>query len=535
VCGGSGMVENRADPESKLKVFISYSRKDAKEFADELAAGLDLAGFKPFLDRHDISAGENWETRLRGLIREADTVVFVVSPEAVRSERCRWEVDETVAQSKRLLPVIFKTVHEAELPQQLSCLQFVRFDTGPGITQPLSELAKALRQDLEWIREHTRLGEIAMRWEGRGRPGSLLLRGDDLEAALSWIKRRKGDAPEISDLQRALVNASVDAEYARAKAEKVARGRVRRVQAGFGLLVAATVAGIAVWWQQQWLNELQYWITDVRGKVKTAEEERELKPLEKDFKECANDCPEMVVVPAGEFMMGAAPREVGDKDEMKMESPQHKVTIAKPFAVSRVEVTLGQWDVCVRTGGCPPISSEHGLDRRTHPVINVSWFEAQQYTAWLSKLTGKQYRLLSEAEWEYAARAGTTTLYSFGNNKEQLSEYAWYVDNTPRDENHPLGWAQPVGKKKPNAFGLHDMHGNVWEWCADNWHETYKGAPNDGSVWLGGNTSKRVLRGGSFDFEPPSVRSAWRDGYVADKRNEWGGFRVARTLSSPTP
>jgi hypothetical protein len=196
----------------KLKVFISYSRKDSAEFADELLAGLEYGGFAPFLDRHDIAAGEDWEVRLGGLIEQSDTVVFVVSPEAVKSERCVWEMDRTIELSKRLLPVIFKCVPEHEVPKGLSRLQFVRFDTGRGITRPLAELAEA---DLDWIREHTRVGEQARRWEGRKRPESLLLRGDDLEAAKAWMATRKVGAPEITDAQRALISASEEAEARR--------------------------------------------------------------------------------------------------------------------------------------------------------------------------------------------------------------------------------------------------------------------------------------------------------------------------------
>ena len=199
----------------KLKVFISYSRKDSAEFADELVAGLEYGGFAPFLDRHDIAAGEDWEARLGGLIAQSDTVVFVVSPEAVKSDRCVWEVDRTIELSKRLLPVIFKPVPEQDIPKKLSRLQFVRFDTGRGITRPLAELAEALRQDLDWIREHTRLGELARRWDGRKRPEGLLLRGDDLGAAKAWMATRKVGAPEITDAQRALISASEEAEQKR--------------------------------------------------------------------------------------------------------------------------------------------------------------------------------------------------------------------------------------------------------------------------------------------------------------------------------
>src|SRR5262245_3697793 len=199
----------------KLKVFISYSRRDSSDFADELVAGLEYGGFAPYLDRHDIAAGEDWEARLGGLIAQSDTVVFLVSPEAVKSERCVWEVHQTVELSKRIIPVIHKPVPDADIPEQLRRLQFVRFDTGRGITRPLAELAEALRLDLDWIREHTRLGELATRWLSRGRPESLLLRGDDLDVAKAWAAARKVGAPEITPAQRDLLNTSDEAETAR--------------------------------------------------------------------------------------------------------------------------------------------------------------------------------------------------------------------------------------------------------------------------------------------------------------------------------
>src|SRR5215470_11495399 len=225
-----------ADPGAgeKLKVFISYSRKDSAEFVDELVAGLEYGGFAPFLDRHDIAAGEDWEARLGGLIAQSDTVVFVVSPEAVKSDRCVWEVDRTIELSKRLLPVIFKPVPEHDIPKKLSRLQFVRFDTGQGITRPLAELAEALRQDLDWIREHTRLGELARRWDARGRPESLSLRGDDLDAAKAWMAASGVAAPEITDAQRAFIKASEEAESARLSKERAQLEVIRTAQEATG-------------------------------------------------------------------------------------------------------------------------------------------------------------------------------------------------------------------------------------------------------------------------------------------------------------
>jgi hypothetical protein len=215
----------------KLKVFISYSRRDAADFADELLAGLELAGFAPFLDRHDIAAGEDWEARLGGLIAQSDTVVFVVSPAAVKSERRIWEVERTLGFSKRLLPVIHKPVPEGEIPKALSRLQFVRFDSGRGLARSLAELAEALRLDLDWIREHTRLGELAARWNARGRTESLLLRGDDLNAAKTWLAERDAQAPEITEAQRAFLLASDEAESARLDKERAQIEEMRRAQA----------------------------------------------------------------------------------------------------------------------------------------------------------------------------------------------------------------------------------------------------------------------------------------------------------------
>jgi uncharacterized membrane-anchored protein YhcB (DUF1043 family) len=285
-----------ADPGAgeKLKVFISYSRKDSADFADELVAGLEYGGFAPFLDRHDIAAGEDWEARLGGLIAQSDTVLFVVSPEAVKSDRCVWEVDRTIELSKRLLPVIFKSVPEHEIPKTLSRLQFVRFDTGRGITRPLAELAEALRQDLDWIREHTRLGEIATRWDRRKRPEALLLRGDDLGAAKAWMAARKVGAPEITDAQRALISASEEAEAKRLGNEreqlerekvqlaeiKAAQARTARLQritrwafaaVAAVILIAGGIVGWLQWDKARQLETKEVALTESRQQLDQAQ------------------------------------------------------------------------------------------------------------------------------------------------------------------------------------------------------------------------------------------------------------------------
>ncbi len=234
--------------------------------------------------------------------------------------------------------------------------------------------------------------------------------------------------------------------------------------------------------------------------------------------------PEMIVVPPGEFMMGSP-----DGEGSQSERPQHKVTIGYAFAVSIAPVTLGEFAAFVPatnhgTGSDADAASWRDPGFRQdddHPVVRVNWHDAQAYVAWLKERSGRSYRLLSEAEWEYCCRAGTTSAYSTGDSitPDQANFYPNHQGTTS------------VFKFPPNAFGLRDMHGNVWEWCADNWHDDYTGTPPmDGSVWAGGDESLRVLRGGSWYFDPLCLRSAYRSHNLSGYRFLDFGFRVARTL-----
>jgi hypothetical protein len=216
---------------AKLKVFISYSRRDCGAFAEELLAGLELVGFEPFLDRHDIAAGEDWETRLAGLIQAADTIVYVVSPEAVRSERCAWEVEKATSLAKRLIPVVAIAVAEAEVPGSLKRLNYIFFNEPHSFARALGELSSALRTDLDWIREHTRLGELAARWQRRNRLEALLLRGDELEAAKAWMAKWTSGAPQLTDAHRAFIAASAEAEALRASKERLQIEEMAKAQA----------------------------------------------------------------------------------------------------------------------------------------------------------------------------------------------------------------------------------------------------------------------------------------------------------------
>ena len=242
------------------------------------------------------------------------------------------------------------------------------------------------------------------------------------------------------------------------------------------------------------------------------------------FRDCP-ECPEMVVVPAGSFMMGSP---VSEKDRYDSEGPVHRVTIAAPFAVGVYEVTFDEWDACVGAGGCGGYRpDDRGWGRGNRPVIMVSWEDAQAYVDWLSGKTGESYRLLSESEWEYAARAGTTTRYHWGDDIGRNRANCW--DSHCGDS---WDYTAPVGSFGANGFGLHDVYGNVWEWVEDCRNESYVGAPSDGSAWLSGNCDRRVLRGGSWLHNPRDLRAAYRGGRSTGNRyNITVGFRVARTLT----
>ena len=225
-------------------------------------------------------------------------------------------------------------------------------------------------------------------------------------------------------------------------------------------------------------------------------------PVGQSFRDCA-ECPEMMVIPSGTFMMGSPASEA---DRRSNEGPQRQVTVRAPLAVGRFEVTFAEWDVCVAAGGCSHRPGDEGWGRGNRPVINVSWHDAQEYVVWLSRHTGRRYRLLTEAEWVYAASAEQA---NFGEN---------------------VGRTQPVGSYAANPFGLYDMHGNVSEWVQDCYRDSYSGAPTEASQAVEGDScSMRRIRGGSWYGSPRNVRADDRPWNLNWIRNANSGFRVAKT------
>ena len=345
-----------------------------------------------------------------------------------------------------------------------------------------------------------------------------LERGDvgDARGYVGKLKKLKPESPQAKEFEREIARLEKEAAEARerAEAERKERERVER--------------------------------------ERREREERERAALApgRVFRDC-DACPEMVVVPAGSFMMGSSSHEEGRYD---YEGPVHRVTIPAPFAVGRYEVTRGEFARFVEAAGHSTGNScwtyeddgwgwedRSGLNWRNpgyrqdnrEPVVCVNWEDARAYVNWLSRETGKPYRLLSEAEWEYSARAGTTGPFHFGAtiSTDQANYDGTYIYGSGREGVYRKKTV-PVGSFPANGFGLHAVHGNVWEWVEDCWRASYRGAPSDGSVWVtGGDCGSRVLRGGSWVSVPRDLRSAYRSRSSAGFRNVISGFRVTRTLT----
>jgi formylglycine-generating enzyme required for sulfatase activity len=375
------------------------------------------------------------------------------------------------------------------------------------------------------LQEYAKTGEIGTREQRQA-----LLMGLALDTAKKWLTARGRD---IEPDARAYIEASM-------RAERLAARTRQRTHAAVLVLLLATIAGLLGIIFKAEIGDLWFNVAVAQPYIRnnfatfvlSPDAERALKRGER-FRDCRKDCPEMVVIPPGEFLMGSP-----DGEGKPEERPRHKVRIDKPFAVGRFEVTWDDWDACVLMRGCT-VTGPADFGKGTQPVINVSWDDAETYVAWLARTTGKSYRLLSEAEWEYAAR-GVTSI------DEPHPSYPW--GDTASHENANYGddacckgkkegrdqWLNgaPVGQFQANAFGLHDMHGNVWEWVEDPWHSSYAGAPADGSVWReNGNDGNRVVRGGSWSASPEFIRSATRDTDSKLVRHPGLGFRVARDLA----
>jgi len=406
--------------------------------------------------------------------------------------------------------------------------------TGEATIEPAHEallrqwdlLDRCLKEDAGLLAVLEGVKRASRDWDKNNRDRAWLAHAADRLAAAERLSARPDLAANLEP---------TDHDYLAAcrKAEADARRGKRLLLAGLYVLLVGIIVGLVGWIEQATVaDQWRYWTVTwpyerakVRPYVLSTAKERALKPGD-SFKECAQDCPEMIVVPAGSFTMGGP---------INGAQPQHTVTFAKPFAVSKYELTFADWDACVKGGGCNGYKpTDRGWGRGQQPAINVDWDDAQAYVAWLSQVTGKTYRLLTEAEYEYATRAGTTTAYPWGDDIKLNGQAMANCDGCGSKWNNQQ--TAPVGSFASNKFGLYDMVGNVFEWTEDCRHKNYNVAPADGSAWLqanGGDCTNRILRGGSWNYTPDDLRSASRGRFSTESRVDYIGFRLGRTLLTP--
>ncbi len=538
---GSVDTDTPRGTEVKAKIFISYSRKDLA-FADRLDAALRQRDFEPLIDREQIYAFEDWWERIQSLIAQSDTIIFVLSPDAVASDICAKEVAFAASLHKRFAPVVFKTVDDRAIPESLRQLNFIFSNDETRFEASMDQLAEALLTDIGWIRKHTEFVALARRWETGGQLRGLLLRPPMLEEAEHWLASRPHRAPEPTARTCAFIDESRKNEQSLIAEAAAAQKRKRRLElalVGVLLLLSTAGAAYALWTNFDYLTVRAEMLADgLWPQALAADTERRYAAMTLQpgqivtFRECSR-CPEMVIIPRGEFLMGSpdfTKERIGSDDARRPEGPQHKVTIPANFAVSKFEVTFDEWKACVDARVCVNVSDDR-WGRGSRPVINISWGEARQYAKWMSERIGKPgtYRLLTEAEWEYAARANNTANYSWGNGIKKDPKAMANCDGcgSPWDNKQ----SAPVGSFPANAFGLYDMHGNVWEWLEDCESENYNGAPTNGSARMDGNCNSHIVRGGAWDSAPQYIRSAYRNWNSTGGRYNVVGFRLARTLA----
>ena len=310
-------------------------------------------------------------------------------------------------------------------------------------------------------------------------------------------------------------------------------GKIRKTRAGkiIGVWWAPTAILVASTVVVSWLAAAVFFYLNQPQEVKVRTPVGPV-PVERSFQDCVPGCPRMIVVPTGSFLMGSPDAEPQRGND---EGPQRQVVISKVLAVGKFPVTFDEWDYCHLKLGCADLfPSDNNWGRGTHPVINVSWEDAQLYVAWLSKETGQTYRLLTEAEREYIARAGTTTPFWWG---DRISTKQANYDGTKKYTDEPTGIfrqeTMPVDALAPNPWGFYQVSGNTWDWVEDCYHDSYEGgAPTNGAAWATGDCSHRVLRGGSWGSQPRNVRSAARWKQPIETREPYYGFRVARICDS---
>ncbi|WP_345940593.1 SUMF1/EgtB/PvdO family nonheme iron enzyme [Nostoc sp. UIC 10630] len=499
-----------------LKVFISYSHAD-ESLKNELVNHLTMLkrqGVISTWDDREIPPGGEWDRQINENLNTADIILLLVSSDFIRSEYC-WSVEVTKAVERHeareacVIPIILRSVAWQSPP--LARLQALPKNAQPVTSsawhnrdEAFTNVAEGIKVAAEQLSKAKAIAQYRQKVEKFASDGD----GDISSGELKILKRLEINLGLI-DLEASAVQKEVLKPY------KIRKQHIDDYRELFIDFVA----------------QHRYPLDD-RAKKELNKLQREYELKDEDvveaklFTENLGDGVVLEIVPirGGKFLMGSPENE---PERYSDESPQHLVTI-QPFFMGRYPVTQSQWAV---VAGLKKINIElnpepsyfKGANR---PVEQVSWDDAIEFCARLSNKTGKTYRLPSEAEWEYACRAGTTTPFYFGETiTTDLANYNGNYTYGAGSKGEYRQQTTDVGKFSPNPFALFDMHGNIWEWCQDNWHENYNKAPADGSPWMSDNDN-RLLRGGSWGTDPRNCRSAYRGCDARDARGSRVGFRV---------
>ena len=559
----------------RLSIFLCHSSGD-KPVVRELHRKLSADGFWPWLDEEDILPGQNWDAEIRKAVKSAHVVLVCLSQGSVNKRgyiqrEISMVLDAAEEQLEDDIFLIPLRLEDCSVPQRLRRWQWVDYFQDPGkgysrllrslerrendirvvvtpqveqsalsevtcliqpsvATSPSGRISTSLTQRLELFGKLASLPEpqfeqmlFGLNPPSGNVPSSQADQSERVKALLDWADSPVGNGlDQVEFVYNQIAVPSADQQPAQPISESTRLTRIVPPNLQFASLFEYEVVTV-----------------DSQGKVK----DRQKRQVEYRTEDLGDGVTlDMVKIPGGQFQMGSPE---GEEGWTEIQGPQHLVTVPE-FWMGKCSVTQAQWKAVV---GFPKV--EQGLNDDllgfkggSRPVERVSWYESVEFCKRLSMHTGKEYRLPSEAEWEYACRSRTTTPFHFGETiTTDLANYLgedhrppWsFMGRKTRSGAYGSGpkgkyrkQTTPVGSfKVANAFGLYDMHGNVYEWCLDYWHDDYKGAPIDGSAWVtGGDSHFRIIRGGSWDHGPRSCRSAYRGRLHPDDRFFQFGFRV---------
>jgi formylglycine-generating enzyme required for sulfatase activity len=509
----------------ELKYFFSYARKDS-EFVLKLAQDLRAVGVNLWLDQLDILGGREWDREVEEALKTSRGMIAILSPESVTSNNVMNEVSYALEEGRLVVPIL---LHPCDKPFRLRRLQHIDFTAGydTGFSQLLRALG--IEKPSQPPPEKSSVREVTEPLGDRPveplitEPSSIKTEPPEPELTepppLTEVLLAEPEPIEPKSTEPEAVEAKlVEPKSVEPQKSKTPEGmrRSRAMLIGVPAGLALLFLMVGLWWflQKPVVPERQPEKSPAQG---------ETPPKTPTQKTITNSIGmKFVLIPEGSFQMGSGitPEELvqrfgGKAESFNNEYPLHKVTISKPFYLQTTEVTQGQWQTVM--GNNPSFFNQCGKDC---PVEKVSWNDAQEFIAKLNQIEKtKKYRLPTEAEWEYACRAGSTSIFYFGDDGGELGKYAWYEGNS-------LWKTHPVGRLKPNAWGLYDMYGNVYEWCQD-WKDVYPAEPvTDPKGPSSGE--HRVLRGGSYVDKARTSRSALRGYKNPDFRIDHLGFRVAR-------